>query len=901
VVRITIDGREIDAPEGAPLVEVIKQNGIFVPHLCYLDGLEPYAGCRTCVVEIEGVPGLPLSCTAKVTEGMVVRTNTPEVKAMRKAVVGIINANHSDRCLTCHRRVKCMPGDTCLRDDIVTHRCVTCSKNYRCELQTTNELAGMANYEPFLGEARTYYQAEQPEPDRANPFFEFDPQMCIICTRCVRTCDDVRHTRAITLAGRGDTTRIAFGSGGPIHDSSCDFCGSCIDACPTAALMEQPNKWIARTDEWVSTTCNSCSVGCTISLGIRNGMPVIVRPDPPNPVSFDQICVRGRFHYDAIKDRERLSSPMLRSNGAVELGGALRPASWEEALDTAADRLVRIREEHGPGAIAFLGSPILTNEENYLVQKLAREVIGSGNVDFAAGAVHRAIAEGLRGAFGGEALPADMTRIAAASTVVVIADDLESSHNVAALRIKDAVVRNGARLVVVSPRYGEVCDFASAPGGWLRPRPGGEAQAVQALASAVAARPDTPEPPGVYGVETLKSAMDDAAGLDEEALEQAAALLSKAAADQEGHTAIVFAPNPFGTFAAGETAKAAANLALVCCGAQEAAQSLHVLPTEANVTGARDVGLAPDLLPGLRPAEGDARGLSFGEMLSAIEKGRVRALVVAGDNPFLWAPNRTLVEQCLAKLEFLLVIDSLPTETAQRAHVILPDVPTYAKDGTYTSADRRLLLLKAAISPRGEARPAWRSLSEVGRRLAERLSIKGARFDYESPVEIMAEISSLVSAYRETTAHGATPMGLGFLPGKTRVLFEAPSQGTIQAVAPFKAPARKGLVLTTGRSLYTSLEGASIRSPEADKLHREEFVEINPADAADLRIGAGDEVVLVNGKAELPIKAVITEAVAPGTIYVPLYYDGGAVTALLPSDDGKPLLPRVKVAVRTPA
>src|SRR5437016_654109 len=305
--KFSLDGVEVEAAAGAPLVEVIKQNGVWISNLCYIDGLQPYAGCRTCLVEIEGARGLQLACTSRVAEGMVVRTDTGAVKDARQAVLSIINANHSDRCLTCHRRVHCMPGDICLRDDNVTHRCLTCAKNYRCELQTTNELLEMANYEPWAGEERTYYESEQPEADRANPFLEFDPQMCIICTRCVRACDEIRHTGAVTLAGRGFTTQIAFGAGGAIHESNCDFCGSCIDVCPTATLLEKPNKWIARTETWVSTTCNSCSVGCTLSMGVRNGKIVMVKPDLLNPVSGDQICVRGRFHYDAIRARDRLT------------------------------------------------------------------------------------------------------------------------------------------------------------------------------------------------------------------------------------------------------------------------------------------------------------------------------------------------------------------------------------------------------------------------------------------------------------------------------------------------------------------------------------------------------------------------------------------------------------------
>ncbi|HEY8173779.1 MAG TPA: 2Fe-2S iron-sulfur cluster-binding protein, partial [Dehalococcoidia bacterium] len=491
MANITLNGVVIEAPEGAPLLEVIKQNGVWVSNLCYIDGLAPYAGCRTCLVAIEGARGLQLSCTSRVADGMVVETETPVVKDARQQVLAIINANHSDRCLTCHRRVKCMPGDICLRDDVVTHRCVTCSKNYRCELQTTNELLdmGFENIEPWAGEPRTYYQFPVPDPDRANPWLEFDPQMCILCTRCVRACDEIRHTSAITLAGRGFPTRIAFGAGGPVHESNCDFCGACIDVCPTATLMEKPNKWIARTEDWVSTTCNSCSVGCTISIGTRSGRAVIVKPDRLNPVSADQVCVRGRFHYDAVPDKQRLQRHFVRRGPA---GTPQFPAHWEELIEYASSQLKTIIEQHGPTSVAVLGSPFNTNEENYLAQKLARDVIGTPHVDWSGGASDRAAAEAITAAFGTEALPADMINLARSDVVFVIADDLESSHNVAALRIKDAIVGNPAaprdgRLVVISAIGGEMADFAEPYGGaWLQPRPRGEAALVAALAKRAA-------------------------------------------------------------------------------------------------------------------------------------------------------------------------------------------------------------------------------------------------------------------------------------------------------------------------------------------------------------------------------------------------------------------------------
>ncbi len=864
MARLTLDGVEVEAREGAPLVEVIKQNGIFVSNLCYVDGLPPYAGCRTCLVEIEGARGLQLSCTSTVREGMTVRTNTAAVRDARQAVLSIINANHADRCLTCHRRVHCMPGDVCLRDDTVTHRCLTCAKNYRCELQTTNEMLEMANYEPWLGEERTYYQSEQPEADRANPFLEFDPQMCIICTRCVRACDEIRHTGAITLAGRGFSTRIAFGAGGAIHESNCDFCGACIDVCPTATLLEKPNKWIARSEEWVSTTCNSCSVGCTLSMAVRNGKVVMVKPDRLNPVSWDQICVRGRFHYDAVKPRERLTRHLVRQ------GAALLPATFDTAIDAAVSRLADVIETAGPTAVGVLVGPWASNEEAFLAQRIARELIGTQSIDSTAGPLAAAVSEALAGAFGGDALPADMAAIATGSTVVVIAEDLESSHNVAALRVKDAVVGNDARLIVVSSRYGEVCDFIEPPpagtimpspqrvrqfertGVWLRPRPGGELAALVALTEAVMATDTTAGSAAGHG----------AAAAD---LEKAASIL-RAAAQSEGGLVVVYAPNPASPALARETAKAAANLAIACRG-ERAAESLLVLPAEANVNGIRDMGI--------RPADG---GLGIEAMLA----GGVRALIVVGDNPLMHSRDADRAREALAGLDCLITIDSLKTETADLAHVAFADLPAYGKDGSYTSADRRLLRRSRAESPTGDQRDALEILAALATALGERLG-RPAALPEPTAAAVMAEISAFVSGYER---------GRDFESGVTRALGAAPAEARRQRVDLSLAPAAEDgrLLVTTARTLYTSLEGASIRSPEADKLHREEFLEMNPADAARLGIGQNRPVLVSNASLELRLSAALTDAVAPGAVFLPLYFDGGLVNRLLPSDGEAPLV-----------
>jgi len=409
MATITINGRAVEAEVGAPLVEVIKNAGFPISNLCYLDGLPPYAGCRTCAVEVEGMRGLPLSCTTTVMDGMVVRTDTPEVTEMRQEVLAVILANHSDRCLTCHRIEHCRTGEICLRDNEVTHRCVTCSKNYRCELQTTCDAAdvGRANVEPYIDEARTYYRHQQPEPDRANPFFEFDPQMCIICTRCQRVCEEKRHTSAITLGGRGFDLQITFGAGGAIHESNCDFSGACIDVCPTAALMEHPNKWVAKPDTWTTTTCDSCAVGCSISMGSREGRGVIVRPGPGNEFSGDQICVRGRYHYDSLKPRERLSRHLVK-RGVIQA-----PASIEDAATEAASAL---REAAGKGRVGVLVGGTVTNEEAYLARLIATGAFGT-TADSPLGPVMRAAKEALEARLGTWRMATDMTRIPKAKAI----------------------------------------------------------------------------------------------------------------------------------------------------------------------------------------------------------------------------------------------------------------------------------------------------------------------------------------------------------------------------------------------------------------------------------------------------------------------------------------------------
>jgi predicted molibdopterin-dependent oxidoreductase YjgC len=627
--------------------------------------------------------------------------------------------------------------------------------------------------------------------------------------------------------------------------------------------MESPNKWVGRTEDWTTTTCNSCSVGCTISIGTRGGRGVIVKPDRMNPVNADQICVRGRFHYDAVADRDRLSKHYVRRGpGAPQM-----PAHYGELVAWSADQLKTIIAQHGAASVAVLGSPFSTNEENFLAQKLARDVIGTPHVDYSGAATDRAAARAVEAALGTSAPGADGMNIGRSDVVIVIADDLESSHNVFALRAKDAVVGNPAaprhgKLLLISHLWGEMADFAEPYGGvWLRPRPRLEPLVVDALIAGDA--PGMP-PAGDGDVTRALSILEEAR-------------------DPAKVVSILYAVPRAGEAAARAGAASAARLALALRG-DRAAESLFVLPVEANSNGARDMGVDPGRLPG--GAAASQAGFTFAQMVDAAIAGNLKAMVVVGDNPLMFAPDSARVRQALASLDLLIVIDSLMTDTAKLAHALFADVPAYGKTGTFSNAERRVNRLHAALDAAGDARPALLALTDLANAVA------GAdTWAYAHPDAVTDEIAQSVPGYepfasrsnRWGKARAAVSPGTGAVPEAANVSGTTPVPGEGQ------------LVLTTGRTLFTSFEGAAIHAPDADKLHREEFVEIHPADAAAMGIGDEQPITLAGDSAELSVRCKISERVQEGVVFVPAYFDGGAVMTLFPADGSLPLV-RVKVA-----
>ena len=684
--------------------------------------------------------------------------------------------------------------------------------------------------------------------------------MCILCTRCERACDDLRHTTAITLAGRGFTTRIAFGSGGTIDESNCDFCGTCIDVCPTATLMESPNKWISRPDAWVNTTCTECALGCTIQIGTKNGRGVQVRPSPGNDVSRDQICVRGRFGYDQVRDKDRLSTGRLgRGEDAID-------ADTETVLADAAAKLQAIIAAHGPKAVGLLGSGQASNEDNYMVRTLA-DAIGTPNVDSSAGLVWGPVSEALREAFGSEHLSNRLTALETASAVVVIADDLSSSNNVLGVRIKDAVVNHGASLVTVS-RRGNPLEFHATAA--LRAPDGDLAAAVNALTAELVQNETIKERLGELGGPSGASAE----------LEGAATAAAALAGADPAKVAVVFTPSRHSGAAAGAQARAAVNLAIALAGPEQAPSRLHVLPPEANVVGARDLGVSPNPAVISEDEDGNTTveteaGLGIQEMLAAARAGDLKALIVAKDNPLLTLPDRGATQAALSALDLLLVIDDVATDTVASATHVLADVAPLGKDGSTTNADRQILRLRPALAAASDARSAWEHLSD----LAARLSGADAPA-FASTRAVMDAIASEHSNYAGASV--------------TRLLRQTrqPNNGTHAAEAFLATEALSrsgdGLALIASRDLYTDRESAAAHLPDADRLHRSESLELHPDDASARAITDGDSVQISGNGASLTATARVSEEITPGTAFLPLLWEGGVVQALIGEDDAIP-------------
>jgi formate dehydrogenase alpha subunit len=928
-VRLTIGGREVETQAGKSILEAALEAGIYIPHLCWLPQLQPYAGCRLCLVQIKGWQkrlGLVTACTQPVAPEMEVLIDTPEVIETRREVLELILSDHPDRCLTCTREVRCPPFAACTRDPVVTDRCVICAKNERCELQEVVDHIGVKR-QRFYGKRREY------PIERTNPFIERDWNKCIHCGRCVRACVEIRGVGAIDFAYRGQEMMVTTPFEEEMKDTNCEFDGQCVLVCPTGALMERRHKYAGNPDHSVATICPYCGCGCNIRVHLKGGKIIRVTPEADNSVNEDCLCVKGHFGYDFVQSAARLKGPLVRRRG-----GALAKAKWDRALDLVAQRLTEIKEEYGPDAIGVIASAKCTNEENYLTQKLARAVVGTNNVDSCADLCHKPTLQGLTAAFGQPAMTNSIADIEKAGCIFVIGSNTTETHPIVALRIKWAV-RKGAKLIVANPREIDLCRFAHV---WLRHNPGTDVALINGMMRVIL---DADLWDGAFASQHCEGFyplllslqkydldhVSEVTGVTAEDIVTAARLFAMGGRDPEYQMPPVYYGPLAEVGAQGETdsscilygtgithhigavnsVRALANLAMLTGNLGVEGGGLNPLAGQNNVQGACDMGTLPTRLPGYQPMD-DAkvrekfeqawqvglpaeRGLSLMEMLWAAHEGKLKALYIIGENPMLSAPDLTFVRECLENLEFLVVQDIFFTETAQLADVVLAGASFAEKEGTFTNAERRVQLLRRVIPPVNDGKADWQIICELAKRMTTSASSDG--WGYTHPAEVMTEINRLVPIYRGITYDRLEGGGLQWpCPGLdqpgTKILYETGfDRGKGQFIpVEYDEPSEPHdeeypLTLVTGRILFHYHTGRmTMRSKGLVAIRPEGYAEIHSQDAENLGISDGDMVKVISRQGEVTTKVRVSNSSLPGTVFMTFHYAESPVNQLIGHD-----------------
>lgn len=735
-VKLTVDGQEITARKGQTIIEAAREAGIYIPYLCWHPTLKAFGACRMCVVQVERMRGTPASCTTGVMDGMVVTTKGRQIDGIRHNIMDMVLSEHPHGCLTCPRIDHCGPQDTCLRHANVVDRCVLCPQNERCELQDVV-------YHLQMKDSDLSYEYRHVPLDNSNPLIDHDMNLCIVCGRCVRACNEIEAANAITFIERGDRTLIGTSLGGSLSESGCTFCGACVDVCPVGAITEKDNKWSGAPEKSVTTICSHCSVGCQLELLVKKGRVIRSIADLSGPVNQGNSCAKGKFGYKYIHSNDRITTPYVRKNGK------LVESTWDEALGLITAKLA---ENKGP-AFGAVASPRATNEENYLLQKFTRAVMGSNNIDHPDSTCDAEAVASLRDTLGVGAMTDGFRELRDSRCILVYGSDLTWEHPVAAVQVKEAVDR-GATLIVLDPAETELSLMAT---HWLRHWPGAGVGVLAGLAKAIldeGLQDDEFIAGHCEGLDDLNSSLAgstvqqfaESTGVDQELLVKAA----RAYASSDS-ASILFSTSR-SIEAGGAIARAVANLGLITGSLGKASGGVNPLRSDANSQGTTDMGCAPSMLPGhVLLAEGveavgkawgvslpSDTGLTFNQMVRGGADNGLRAMFLSLDTQ---RETPDIDPGALSSLDFLVVHDLFFSDVARAATVVLPAPSAAEKDGTFTNAERRVQRVNRVVDRAGESS----TVSELLEALADRMGASG--FEFESPAEVMDEIASLVPSY----------------------------------------------------------------------------------------------------------------------------------------------------------
>ncbi len=870
-VALQIDGKPISVPAGTSVMRAAAIAGTQIPKLCATDSLEPFGSCRLCLVEIEGRRGTPASCTTLAEAGMKVSTQSPRLAKLRRGVMELYISDH--------------PLD-----------CLTCAANGDCELQDMAGAVGLRDVRYGYAGAN---HLEQPK-DVSNPYFTFDPSKCIVCSRCVRACEETQGTFALTVLGRGFDSKISTAAPSFLN-SECVSCGACVQACPTATLTEKSVIEMGQPEHSVLTTCAYCGVGCTFKAEMQGNEVVRMVPYKDGKANHGHSCVKGRFAWGYATHKDRILSPMIRK----KITDPWREVSWEEAITYAASEFKRIQQECGPDAVGGITSSRCTNEETFLVQKLIRAAFGNNNVDTCARVCHSPTGYGLKSTFGTSAGTQDFDSVDHADVIIVIGANPTDAHPVFASQMKRRL-RAGARLIVADPRRIDLVQQPHIKADFHLPmRPGTNVAFINALAHVVVTE-------GMVDEAFVRERCDVAAfsrwaafiADPRHAPEAVEAVTGIPAADLRGAARLYATGGAAAIYyglgvtehSQGSTmVMGMANLAMATGNLGRPGVGVNPLRGQNNVQGSCDMGSFPHEFSGYRHVSDEGARATFEEvwgvalrgepglripnMFDAAVEGTFKGLYIQGEDVAQSDPNLKHVTAGLRAMECIVIQDLFLNETASYAHVFLPGSSFLEKDGTFTNAERRLGRVRKVMPPKAGLAD-W----EVTVALSNAL---GYPMHYDHPSEIMDEIAQLTPTFAGVTyekldrlgsvqwpCNAAAPEGTpvmhvdGFARGKGMFMI------TEYVPTDEKTTSRFPLLLTTGRILTQYNVGAQTRRTSNSVWHGEDLLDIHPWDAENRGIEDGDLVALASRAGETTLRARLSERMQPGVVYTTFHHPG---------------------------
>ena len=894
IVNLKIDGFDVSVPEGTSIMRAAAEAGINVPKLCATDNLDPFGSCRLCLVEIEGRRGYPASCTTPVAEGIEVKTETPKLEDLRRGVMELYISDH--------------PLD-----------CLTCATNGDCELQ---DMAGRVG----LREVRYGYEGENhlsAVKDESNPYFTFDPSKCIVCSRCVRACEEVQGTFALTIDGRGFESKVSAGNK-DFMDSECVSCGACVQACPTATLIENSIIEQGIPDRKVTTTCAYCGVGCSFNAEIQGDQVVRMTPNKNGGANHGHSCIKGRFAWGYTTHQDRITTPMIRKS----IKDPWQKVSWDEAISYAASEIKRIQKKYGTNSAGAISSSRCTNEEVWVVQKLARAGFGNNNVDTCARVCHSPTGYGLKQTLGESAGTQNFDSVMKSDVIMIIGANPTDGHPVFASHMKRRL-RQGAKLIIVDPREIDLvknsvhikADYH------LKLRPGTNVATINAISHVIATEGliDNDFVQERCETEAFKywlqfisdkrnspEVLESETGIPADTIRAAARLFAK-----EKNGSIYYGLGVTEHSQGSTMVMAIANLAMATGNIGREGVGVNPLRGQNNVQGSCDMGSFPHEFPGYRHVSDDKTresfekawsvklqgepGLRIPNMLDEAISGKFKALYCEGEDIAQSDPNTQHVTHALESMECVIVQDLFLNETAMYAHVFLPGASFLEKSGTFTNAERRISPVRKVMQAKNGYED-W----EITQMLSNAL---GYPMNYKHASEIMDEISSMMPTFKGVSYEKLDRLGSIQWPCNDDAPEGTPtmhSEEFVRGKGKFfiteyvptteKVNAKFPLIMTTGRILSQYNVGAQTRRTKNSTWHSEDLVEIHPHDAEERGILENDWVGISSRAGDTVLRAKITERVQPGVVYTTFHHpESGANVITTENSDWATNCPEFKV------